>query len=211
MKHMKNKRIIIAIILGVCFIILSLLVFFHAGILDAFDTYCYNLVTMKMNDFFTNMHHVFTFLGSTLFIIILTIFFFILFLILKKKNYAFIVALVIILSTVMNNVVKLIIRRARPQVLQLVTEKSFSFPSGHTMAAVSLYGILLYLLIKSNVNKKIKIFLSIILGIIPVLVGISRIYLGAHFTSDIMGGALLSLTLLMIEIEIINRKNYLTR
>ena len=105
----------------------------------------------------------------------------------------------------MNNVIKVIIRRERP-IYMIVRETTFSFPSGHTMASVSMYGILIYLINKSNMNKKLKIILSIILGMIPLMVATSRIYLGAHYFSDILGAIMLATIVLLISTKYIKDK-----
>ncbi len=204
---MKNKKLWFTIGLSCCFIILAILV--YLGLVSNFDTICYNFVAYKVSEdnILTTIYQVFTFFGSTLFIILLTIFLFVLFIILKKKVYSYIIASSIIISTIFNNVIKIIIRRARPTVLALVTETSYSFPSGHTMASVTMYGILCYLVIKSNWSKKAKISVSILLGLMPILVGLSRIYLGAHFATDIIGGFLVSTILLLIITSYIDKKN----
>ena len=204
---MMNKKIIISSVLGILFIIIAVLV--SLDLTTSLDNFVYNAVTIKMNNGLTNLHKVFTFFGSTLFIVLLSLFLVVMFWIKKQKKCSLIVAFVIIVSTIANTLIKHIIRRQRPTVLALVTEKSFSFPSGHTMAAVSLYGILLYLVLKSNLNKKLKIICSIFLVLMPILVGISRIYLGAHFATDVIGGALLSLTLLLVEIHYIAKKEWI--
>lgn len=200
----KNKNIIIISILSILFIVLSILVYFNLTI--SFDNTIYHLITINMNNILTSIYKVITFFGSTLFIISLCIFFLILFIILKKKNYGLIISCCLIISTIFNNLIKIIICRERPSVLKLVIEDTYSYPSGHTMASVSMYGILIYLILKIKMNKKLKIFLVTILGILPILVGMSRIYLGAHFATDIIGGFLLAITLLLIEINIIDKK-----
>ena len=198
------------IIIGILIILFcGLIVLIKMDKIAGFDTTIYNLVTFKMTDNMNTIYKVLTFFGSTLFIILLSVFFFFLFLIMKKKNCSFIVAGVIIISTIVNNVVKIIIRRARPTVLALVTEKSFSFPSGHTMASVSLYGILLYLVLKSKLDKKLKVVFSTFLVLLPILVGISRIYLGAHFASDVIGAGIMSIILLLIETNVIAKNKWL--
>ena len=202
-----NKKILIASILGIFFIVLTILI--KCGNIVSFDNNVYNLVTSNMNDGLTSFYKVCTFLGSTKFMVSLCAVLFVIFMILKRKDVAFIEASVLIISTIINNVVKLIIRRERPEVLKLVIEKSFSFPSGHTMASVTMYGILIYLINKSNLNKKLKILFSIILGIIPILVMLSRVYLGAHFASDVIGACILSTALLLVEISIIEKKGWL--
>ena len=200
---MKARKYLV-IILSILFIFLTLLI--KMDLVSEFDSFIYNLFTI--NDTNTLIFKSITFLGSTLFVILLCIFFFILFKILKKKQ-GYILVGVVIISTIFNNIIKLLIRRERPLVLKLVIEKTFSFPSGHTMASVSLYGILIYLVLKSNLNKKLKVILSIMLGIIPLLVGISRIYLGAHFATDIIGGYLLASILLIIETYYIDKYSLL--
>lgn len=204
---MKNKRMIIISVLSILFILLSLSIVFN--LTTSFDTIIYNLIIFKMNNLITSIYKVITFFGSTLFIILLCVFFLILFIILKKKNYGLIITSVLVISTIFNNLIKVIICRERPDVLKLVVENTFSYPSGHTMASVSMYGILMYLVLKSNMNKKLKITLSIILGILPIIIGMSRIYLGAHFATDIIGGFILSIILLLIETYIIDKKNLL--
>lgn len=203
---MKNRKWII-IILTIVFILLSL--FVCLNLIKPFDTFMYNIITFKMNDLITSIYKCITFLGSTLFIILLCVLFLIIFVVLKKKNYGLIISGVLIISTIFNNVLKVIFCRERPDVLKLVFEDSYSFPSGHTMASVSMYGILIYILIKSNINKKLKVILISILSILPILVGLSRVYLGAHYISDIIGGFLVSIILLLIETYIIDKKKWL--
>lgn len=202
-----KKRISITSILLILFIAITVLI--KTDIIVPFDDVIYKLVTFKMNDIITSIFKVFTFLGSTGFIIFLCVFFLVLSIILKKKNVGLIIDGVVIISTIVNNVVKVIIRRARPTVLALVTEKSFSFPSGHTMASTTMYGILLYLVLKSDMKKSYKVTLSIILGILPILVMLSRIYLGAHFASDVIGGYILSVAMLLIETYFIDKKKWI--
>ena len=77
------------------------------------------------------------------------------------------------------------------------------------MASVSMYGILMYLVIKSKLSKKYKILLSVFLCILPILIGISRIYLGAHFASDIIGALLLSTIILLTITYYVDKKDCL--
>ncbi len=202
-----NKKWIFVILLILLFILLS--IFVKLNLLESFDTYCYNLIASNINDSKTSIYKFLTIFGSTIFIVLLCLIFLIIFTILKKKNYGLVITGVLIVSTIMNNLVKIIIMRERPAVLKLVEENTFSYPSGHTMAATSMYGILLYLIIKSNMKKGLKIFLSIILIILPILVAISRIYLGAHFASDVIGAILLSCILLLLLTTYIEKKEWL--
>ena len=202
-----KKRKYIILLFSLLFIALTIIV--KLNLTSGFDSFIYKLVTSNMNDFMTSLFKGITFLGSTVFIVLLVIFFLVLFILLKKNNKGYLVAGTLVISTILNNVVKVIIRRARPTVLALVTESTFSYPSGHMMASVSMYGILMYLVIKSKLSKKYKILLSVFLCILPILIGISRIYLGAHFASDIIGALLLSTIILLTITYYVDKKDCL--
>jgi len=204
---MKNRKWII-IGLTILFIVLSILI--KTDLIVTVDNLMYKIITIKMSNVITNIYKFITFLGSTEFILFLCAFFIGLFLFLRKHNKGIIISCVLLISTIVNSVLKIIFGRSRPEeVLKLVIEETYSFPSGHTMAAVSMYGILIYIVLKSNMNKKIKTILSCILGVIPVLVALSRVYLGAHYISDVIGGFLISTILLLIEIYIIDKNDWL--
>ena len=204
---MKTTRLYIASFLTLIFIVLSVLV--KLDLVSSIDTFIYNLCTIKINDILTDIFKVFTFFGSTAFIVTLSVLLFVVFLILKKKNHAYLTASVIIISTILNNVIKVIIMRERPEVLKLVIETSYSFPSGHTMASVTIYGILLYLVNKTDLNSGLKNTLRVILFTLPIFIGISRIYLGAHFATDVIGAYLVSSILLLVTTYLVDKKNLL--
>ncbi len=206
---MKNKKYYIPFTLLVLFIINSMLVINNK--FTNIDDSVHNFVMRFYSEMTTKFMKVFTFLGSTPFIILLCVLVFVILIYKKQKEYAYKCVGILVISTLINNIVKVIVRRPRPEYITVV-ENTFSYPSGHTMASVTLYGFLIYFILKSKISKTYKIIFSVILGIIPVLVGISRIYLGAHYFSDVFGGALLSIMLLssidIIYDKTLNRKKY---
>lgn len=87
---------------------------------------------------------------------------------------------------------KYFIGRDRPLNAELFGESTYSFPSGHSLNSFFLYGFIAFIIfrfVKINLNK--KYFLSSPLFLLVILIGISRIYLGVHFLSDVVGGFLI--------------------
>lgn len=122
----------------------------------------------------------------------------------KNKKIALWYVLTVALGAgAMNQLVKFFFQRERPtSVEHLITQHGYSFPSGHAMGSVIVYGALLFLIIRTYSSW--KVILPAILVIIPLigLIGISRIYLGVHYPSDIIGGYSLGLTVLSISLGI---------
>jgi membrane-associated phospholipid phosphatase len=108
-------------------------------------------------------------------------------------------------------IIKNIIDRPRPPLTNaLITETSYSFPSGHTFIAIAFYGLITFFLFDSLKKKSLKV-ISLTLGIILViLIGTSRIYLGAHWPSDVLASYFSGLAWLTVIITItyIKKKFY---
>lgn len=112
------------------------------------------------------------------------------FLFIKLRSWKFILQLlgVLILSAISNIGLKRVFDRARPTEEHLVVIKSLSYPSGHAMSAMAFYGFLIYLIYQIKMAKGIRIFLTVLFSLLILTIGISRIYLGVHFPSDVAGG-----------------------
>jgi undecaprenyl-diphosphatase len=93
-----------------------------------------------------------------------------------------------VLALSSNLILKQLINRARPVAEHLVSVETLSYPSGHAMMAMAFYGILIYLFWQFPWNKLLKYTITMVLLLLILSIGISRIYLGVHYPSDILGG-----------------------
>ena len=112
----------------------------------------------------------------------------------KKESKYIIVNLITIFFS--NQLLKRIVERPRPEGFRIVEELGYSFPSGHSMVSMAFYGLFIYFIYKKVKNKYIKWTSIILLTLLIVLIGISRIYLGVHYASDVLAGFLLSISYL---------------
>jgi len=140
--------------------------------------------------------------GGAIFVISLTT---ILFFVIKDKKIGISIITNLGIVTILNQIIKFIMQRPRPTEFRIIEETGYSFPSGHSMVSLAFYGYLVYLIYKYINNKHLKRTLIIILSILICIIGVSRIYLGVHYTSDVLGGFLISLAYLIIYIELVNK------
>lgn len=107
-------------------------------------------------------------------------------------------AINLVAAVIINQVLKFVVQRPRPDGFNLVVETGFSFPSGHSMAAMAFYGFLAYLVWHCEKDRLKRWVWCVVLSIIIVCVGLSRIYLGVHYASDVLAGFLISLAWLAV-------------
>ncbi len=156
--------------------------------------------TFLISDFVTPIAKFITNFGGAIFLSIATI---ALLLLIKNKKIGLSIFSNIVIITILNQLLKRILRRPRPTEFRIVEETGYSFPSGHSMVSMAFYGYLIYLIYRYIKNKYIKWLLIVLLSILICLIGISRIYLGVHYTSDVLGGFLLSISYLVVYISLI--------
>ena len=159
------------------------------------------IINNIMNDGLTPILKAITELGGVAFTVLAGV---LIFMFCKKNRWFITIDLVGV--TLVNQVIKHIIRRPRPNVLRLVEESGYSFPSGHSMVSMAFYGIIIYLVYKNVSNKYLKWILIILLSLLILSIGFSRIYVGVHYFTDVAGGFLLGLAYLIIYINIYNKR-----
>lgn len=187
-KLKKNYRRYLFLIPLVLFIADYLLIV--NGWMKIIDQFVFESLRFFAGDQLTEIFKIITNLGSFWGILIVI---FLVFLVNRKVSYICLGASII--QTSLNRVIKAIVRRPRPNVDVFIRESNFSFPSGHAMAITCLYGLLIYYLYKSEIRY--RKLLIVICVLIIVLVSLSRVYLGVHYFSDIIGGILLSSSLVL--------------
>lgn len=166
------------------------------------DILGYGLISTIISENITPIAILITNFGGAITLIGLTIIFL---LIMKNKKMSFSILLNLVIVTFLNIFLKNIIQRPRPDDFRLINETGYSFPSGHSMISMAYYGYLIYLIFKFVKNKRLKTFFITFLCILILTIGLSRIYLGVHYTSDVIAGFVLSVSYLIIYTSIIKK------
>lgn len=202
-KKFINKYLIWIILLLCLFLFFYLIKLINQDSINTFDNFIYNYIKKFISPGATNFFKIITEFGNfTVMIPIIIIFY--LFNKDKSFNRYFTINLISVFAS--NFIVKSIIRRDRPLDINLIIENGFSFPSGHSMVSFAFYGFIIYYLYYTDLKKPVKYGLMAILGLIILLIGISRIYLGVHYASDVLGGFLLAFIYLVIYIKFIYKR-----
>lgn len=190
----------------ICFISLILFLVitenvFNNEIMKA-DTIGYNIVSNLISDKLTPLVKVVTWFGSATCLILLTV---ILFIIIKNKKAGLLIGTNLVIISILNQTLKSLLQRPRPTGFRIINETGYSFPSGHSMISMAFYGFLIYLIYKNIKNKCLKFTLIISLFILIISIGLSRIYLGVHYTSDVFAGFLLSIAYLIFYCSVVDK------
>ncbi len=179
------------------------------GSLTHIDTRVLNLIPSIRTPLQTTFFQVATTLANTetamLLIITMTV-------ILWCKHQRLLAGMVVVVAAGEESVtyiVKHLVQRMRPdQILGLIREDSFSFPSGHAMRATVLFGLLAYFLYKSHSSTRVRLVTIGLYVLTAFFVAVSRIYFGVHYPTDVWGSILLGgsmLTLVIGTLEIGSR------
>ncbi len=178
--------------------------------LSIFDSKIYSFFSQFISEGTTNYMIFISLLGSWQVLILIASISLLIFW--NKEKFSFygkMIAINLLASYILNILFKVIFQRERPDILRLIDINGFSFPSGHSMIGMSFYGFILYLCYK-NIKGRWRYITVFILVLIIVLIGISRVYLGVHYPSDVLAGLSAGLAWLAIYIALIE-KIYLSR
>lgn len=156
---------------------------------DIFDSFIINLILVNQSQFTDSFMVFITELGSIWFFTLLTIIAVVwLWFRAKDRWTALFFVIAVAGGGLLNSLLKSFYGRERPAINEAIDAIGFSFPSGHAMGSLILYGFVIFLTIRGHHKEWLKWTVSISLAVLVLLIGVSRIYLGAHFPSDVAAG-----------------------
>ena len=126
------------------------------------------------------------------------------FLFLKNKWYFYLVSGSYLFSGIVVFITKNLVQRPRPLEALIRIPSSFSFPSGHTLTSLVFYMTLFYLMTEKS-NTVVRLIFGLLFCLLICVVAFSRVCLGVHFFSDVMGGFILGIPCLLCSINIIEK------
>ena len=212
LQKIKNNKILLLIII-LLFIVITLITRKIALKEElTIDQLAYDILVVKLRNptltfimqWGTKLSNI-TFIGVSSLLLIIYFFF-----IKKEKHIAMLIIGNLLFIVLLNQIIKFMIRRDRPTGFRLIEMTGYSFPSGHAMVSMAFYGIIIYIINHQVKNKNIRILLIILNILIIICIGISRVYLGVHYLSDVVTGYSISIIYLLILTKYLNKYHYIT-
>src|SRR3989344_6340188 len=155
------------------------------------DKLIYGAFMSIVNPSATKIIIVITGVGDTLPMLIMSVLLFIFLLVMKRKHSAAILAFCMLAGLLLKEVVKYLIARERP--IGIVAESGYSFPSGHATMAVIFFLLVIYLFKNDFKNLLLRYSFILVFSLLILAIVVSRLYLGVHWFSDVIGGVFLGL------------------
>lgn len=147
-----------------------------------------------------------TFLGKHQFLIPANLLLIFYFLFARHQNWFSIRIITVSLSSLaLMFLLKYLFQRKRPLSPLLKAAKGLSFPSGHAIMSVTFYGLVLYILLHTIDKSWLKYLLTILLVLLILLIGYSRVYLRVHYASDVLAGFIIGMLWLAISLFVLNQ------
>lgn len=136
----------------------------------------------------TSAMQVFSFLGSGTFLVVLSLLTIVIFLYIHRPRAADLMGITMAGAVALDLVLKHAFHRGRPVPFFGTAPSSYSFPSGHAFASLCFYGVLAGILSAHAPTPRARLFIWTCAALLVGLIGVSRIYLGVHYPSDVVGG-----------------------
>ncbi|MBG9501913.1 phosphoesterase [Bacillus thuringiensis] len=189
------------ICIGLLFAVFSIVAWrVHAGGVTVMDTYVRGLVKGLQTESSLTFFSYFTKLGSAIGIaatLVISLFVF-----WKKRYYAAMIVypMGILITHLVNKGIKEIVKRERPSLNEALDALGYSFPSGHAMLSIMTFGFLAYIIAANLKSIAGKCVITILMGIVILSIGLSRVILDVHYPTDILAGYCVGGILLVIAI-----------
>src|SRR5262249_32279459 len=130
-----------------------------------------------------------TFLGNGQTIIVLAAVALLIALLARRYERAVLILLSLVASSLFFSVIKLLVGRPRPPLEEArIVQGGFSFPSGHATVSATFYGTIAYILIRNVKSEVVKALIGLVAALLVLAIGLSRVYLGVHYPSDVVAG-----------------------
>ena len=114
-----------------------------------------------------------------------------------RRDWGIPIAVVAVITNAVRAIVKALVARPRPDIVyHLIKEDSSSFPSGHAITSIAVYGLLAWMMFQ--LGFKGHRAAGILCGLLAVIIGLTRIYLGVHYPCDVLGGWLAGLCMICL-------------
>lgn len=184
----ENKYRIHIITIAVCLLLFAtMIVLVKTGTASVIDDPIRSEILSWRTDWFTSIMKTITYLGNWQ---IITLICLILLAIRKtRKTYGVPLSIGALGVSLANKGIKALIMRPRPDIAEFLIEQGgWSFPSGHSITSMFFFGMAIWLIRKNVQSRKIANVLTVLLAIPLVLIGVSRVYLGVHYPTDVLAG-----------------------
>ena len=201
----KQNRIKMISIISTCLVaFFALWLMVEAGDASLIDDPIRNAVISTRSDWLTPIMKAITYMGNwqTITVICLILLAF------RKTRLTYGVPLSIgaLFVSLANKGIKAIVMRPRPdQAMFLIEQGGWSFPSGHSITSMFFYGMTIWLIRRNVTDPRLADILTVLLAIPMVLIGVSRVYLGVHYPTDVLAGWCLGVLVIAAMAEIIKR------
>lgn len=194
----KQKYFTTASFFALIFVLLGYLVSFYPETLVGFDRTIHTLVRGDLPDGLTNFFKAITTIGNTRVQVALAVVAVVVLLLKKWYAESLFVAGNALLAAFAILSLKNIYQRPRPSIEHLVHADGYSFPSGHSLGTMLIIGSLIVICYQRIHQKWLRNTVTSLLALLIFLVGLSRIYHGVHYPTDVIAGFSLGLALILV-------------
>jgi membrane-associated phospholipid phosphatase len=173
---------------------------------EAFDFAVFDYLEQFVSSGMTSFMQFITYLGTHYFLIPANLVLIIYFLFIKRHRwYSIRVPVIALGGLLLMFLLKFLFNRPRPLIPLVEEARGLSFPSGHALMSFSFYGLLIYLVWQHVEKVWVRNLLAVLLLLLILLIGFSRIYLRVHYASDVMAGFCMGVIWLVLALWVTRR------